>query len=84
MPTRQAPAPPAKSTFASSATVPTFITGTGAGGIAARTAYAGAVGGTISSATGGKFGNGAVTSSFAHLFNGETENLKKLRAEKNR
>ena len=60
------------STFISTVGAPTFITGSGAGAVVARTVYASALGGTISSGTGGKFGNGAVTSAFAHLFNFES------------
>jgi len=41
------------------------------GDIAARTAIASAIGGTAEVLGGGKFGNGAVTGAFVHLFNHE-------------
>ena len=44
------------------------------GSILGRTFAAAAVGGTISAATGGKFGNGARTAAYAHLLNAESTN----------
>jgi RHS repeat-associated protein len=43
--------------------------------IAARTAVAGVVGGTVSVIGGGKFGNGAWTVAFQHLFNNEIREI---------
>ena len=50
------------------------IGGVGADRVFARTLIAGAVGGTVTELTGGKFANGARTAAFAHLFNQESQN----------
>ena len=55
--------------------------GDGGGWIAARTAVAATVGGTISAAVGGKFANGARTAAFAHLFNAERARKRATSAE---
>ena len=48
------------------------IAGNGADGFYVRTAFAATAGGLASEITGGKFANGAITASFAHLFNAES------------
>ncbi len=47
------------------------LNSTGLVGIASRTALAAAVGGTVAEIGGGKFGNGAWTAAFQHLYNNE-------------
>jgi hypothetical protein len=49
----------------------------GFGGVVARTAAAGVVGGTVSVLGGGKFANGAYTAAFQHLLNHEMGELSK-------
>ena len=44
-----------------------------------RIAAAAAVGGTVSTATGGKFANGAVTAAFVQAYNGEEDILEEMR-----
>ncbi len=53
-----------------------WIAGDGFEHMAARTAAASIVGGTISEISGGKFENGAVTGAFQHLFNAESGRLR--------
>ncbi|WP_144061170.1 hypothetical protein [Hyphomicrobium denitrificans] len=45
-------------------------------GFYVRTAFAATAGGLASEITGGKFSNGAITASFAHLFNDENLSAK--------
>ncbi len=49
----------------------------GATGVAARTTVAAVAGGTASTLGGGKFGNGAISAAFSHLFNNEGQSICK-------
>ncbi len=66
----------AKAAFWSGFVTSGFSVGTkGYGGVTGRTLIMATVGGTVSSITGGKFANGAVSGAFVHLFNDEYERL---------
>ena len=66
----------AASTFAMDAGLGRMCQGSGPANMLGRTAIAGIVGGTASAVGGGKFANGAFTSAWQHLLNGETRRIK--------